>query len=117
MIVDVFLTEVLGKFLAEYLVEVIAGVSNPFVARDQQGEVRHHEDTFEQRHGAFVEIFPHLVADKKKLGLGVVDDVMHIVRLEFVKMGTMTAPYVRVARKVIPNANCYVRRRRFYRLF
>ena len=87
MIVDVFLTEVLGKFLAEYLVEVIAGVSNPFVARDQQGEVRHHEDTFEQRHGAFVEIFPHLVADKKKLGLGVVDDVMHIVRLEFVKNG------------------------------
>ena len=87
MIVDVFLTEVLGKFLAEYLVEVIAGVSNPFVARDQQGEVRHHEDTFEQRHGAFVEIFPHLVAYKKKLGLGVVDDVMHIVRLEFVKNG------------------------------
>ena len=87
VIVDVFLTEVLGKFLAEYLVEVIAGVGNPFVARYQQGEVRHHEDTFEQRHGAFVEIFPHLVADKKKLGLGVVDDVMHIVRLEFVKNG------------------------------
>ena len=87
MIVDVFLTEVLGEFLAEHLIEVLAGVSNPFVARYQQGEVRHHEDTFQQRHGAFVEVFPHLVADKKKLGFGVVDDVVHIVRLELVKNG------------------------------
>ena len=87
VVIDVFLAEVLGEFLAEHLVEVLAGVSNPFVARYQQGEVGHHEDAFQQRHGAFIEVFPYLVAYEKELGFGVVHDVVHIVGLELVKNG------------------------------
>ena len=95
---------------------MIAGVSNPFVARYQQGEVRHHEDTFQQRHGAFVEVFPHLVAYKKKLGLRVVDDVMHIVRLEFVKNGHDDRTIRQGSRKVTPQCELLRPQTAIYRL-
>ena len=63
VIVDVFLTEVLGEFLAEHLIEVLAGVSNPFVARYQQGEVRHHEDTFAATPGDLSLVLPKRILD------------------------------------------------------
>ena len=87
VIVDMLFAEVLGEFLAEHLIEVLAGIGDTFVTRHEQGEVRHHENAFQQGHGAFIEVFPYLVSYEKELGFGVIDDVVHIVRLELVKNG------------------------------
>ena len=65
MVVDMLFAEVLGVFPAEHLVEVLAGIGDPFVAADEQGEVVHHEDALQQRHGTFVQVLPHLVAYKE----------------------------------------------------
>ena len=59
----------------------------PFVAADYRVEVRHQYNAQQQRHGIFVQVFPYLVADKQQLGFGVVDNVVYVVSLEFVKYG------------------------------
>ena len=43
------------------------------------------DDTFQMRHGCFVEVFPHLVTDKEHSCFRMVYDVMDIVCLEFVE--------------------------------
>ena len=84
---DVLLAEVLGIFLPEHGVEVLAGVGQLLAARDGQGKVRQEDDAFQPGHGVLVQVLPHLVAHEEQAGLGVVDDVMHVVRLELVQDG------------------------------
>ena len=55
------------------------------VAANYRSEVRQQYDTHQQGHCLFIEVFPCPVADKQQLGFGMIDDVMNIVGLEFVK--------------------------------
>ena len=57
----------------------------PFIPADDRSEVCQQDDSHKQRHGFFVQVLPSLVADKKELGFGVVDDIVYIVCLELVK--------------------------------
>ena len=56
-------------YAREHLIEVLAGIGDTFVTRHEQGEVRHHENAFQQGHGAFIEVFPYLVSYEKELWL------------------------------------------------
>ena len=65
MIFDVFLAEILGIFLAEQLIQVFAGIIQLFRTGYQDREIRHQDDTFQNGHGGFIQIFPYLVAHKQ----------------------------------------------------
>ena len=87
MVGDVLLAEILGIFFAEELVQVLAGIVHFLAAGDEDGEVGHQEDAFQQGHGVFVQVFPNHVAHKEQLGFGVVHDVVYVVGLEFMQNG------------------------------
>ena len=82
MVADMFFAEIFGILLPEHFIQMFAGVIQLLAARDEDGEICHHHDAFQQRHGAFVQVLPYLIAYKQQFGFGVVHDVVHIVCLE-----------------------------------
>ncbi|EJX10502.1 hypothetical protein EVA_01128 [gut metagenome] len=89
---DVFGAEILGIALAVDGIAVFAGFNQLRVACHQQRKVVEQDDAFEQRHGLFVEVLPHAVAHKEQFGFGMVDNVVDVVRLEFVQDGHDDGP-------------------------
>ena len=82
----------LPNILAEQGVEVLPGEREPFGTAVHQREILHADDALQVRHTVFVQVFPYLVAHEEQLGLAVVDDVVHIVRFEFVQDGDDDGP-------------------------
>ena len=76
-----------GKTLSEQGVEMFAGERKFFGAAVHEREVLHANDALQGRHAVFVQVFPHLVAHEQQACFAVVDDVVHIIRLELVQDG------------------------------
>ena len=81
------LAEVFGELLAVEFVQVFAGVGELVGARDHQRVVRIVDDAFESRHLHGVDDRGHVVAHEEQAGLGVVDDIMDLLRIELVQDG------------------------------
>ena len=83
----VFAKEHHGKTLSEQGVEMFAGERKFFGAAVHEREVLHANDALQGRHTVLVQVFPHLVAHEQQACFAVVDDVVHIIRLELVQDG------------------------------
>ena len=78
---------IMGKTLSEQGVEMFAGERKFFGAAVHEREVLHANDALQGRHAVLVQVFPHLVAHEQQACFAVVDDVVHIIRLELVQDG------------------------------
>ena len=80
-------TEVARETVAEQFVQAFSCLGNALRARHEQGEVRQEDDSLQAGHTGFVEILPHLIAGEEHTRFGMVDNVMDVVRLEFMQDG------------------------------
>ena len=79
--------EALGILLAEETIEIGASLAQPLAPRHQQGIVGDIDCASQLLQGIRVEVLPYRGIDKEQLGIGVIDQVMHVVWLEFVQNG------------------------------
>ena len=82
---NILCTEAARIAFPELFVQVLAGISQLFRAWNHQIEVLQFDDTFQVRHGRFVEVLPYLIAYKQHAGLRMVYYIMYIVCFKFVK--------------------------------
>ena len=85
-------TEKLGIFLAEHLVEMLAGVGEFVGARHDKRVVGYVDDALQPRHLGGIDFRGHHVAHEEQFGIGVVDDVMHLFGHELVQDGHGDGP-------------------------
>ena len=85
IIIYVFLAEVLGELLSVERVQVLAGIGQFLRAREQQGVVRASDDALQSRHLVSINGTSHVVAGEEKLGVGMVHDVVNLLRHELME--------------------------------
>lgn len=86
-ITDIVHGEEFGVFSAEKFVQMPAGVIQIVRPAGGQGEIAQAKNAFEGGHGVLVQVFPYLIAYKEQTGFGMVDDIMYVVRFEFMENG------------------------------
>ncbi len=86
-VVYVLLAEVFGVLAAEKLVQAFAGLGKAVCARNEQGVIGDMDDSFQVGHGIGIEFGPYHVADKEYFCLGMVHDVVHLLRFELMEDG------------------------------
>ena len=88
----VLLPEILGEFLAVQLVQVLAGVGQLVGTAEHERVVGVVDDAFQVRHLRRVYLRGHMVAYEEQAGVGVVDDVVNLLRHEFMQDGYCHGP-------------------------
>ena len=81
------LSEILGKFLAVELVQVLAGIGELVSTADHQRIVGVVDNTFQTRHLRRIDDGGYMIAHKEKTRFGVVDDVMNLFCIKLMKDG------------------------------
>ena len=82
---NVFLTEIARELLSEQFIQMVACILQLFAPAHLQGEVGHQDNTFQQRHFGFVQSFPYHITYEEQTCFGMIDNIMNVVRLEFMQ--------------------------------
>ena len=87
MVVNVLGTEATGELLTEEAIEIIAGVAQLFVVCVEHLIVGEPQRTHQPWHLFGLERTPFLISHEEQFAFAMVDDVLHLRRMKFMKNG------------------------------
>lgn len=69
--------------MPEYLIQMVAGISQFFRTGYGYTEIFQFYDTFQMRHSCFIQVLPYLIAYEQQAGFRVVYNIVYLIGFEF----------------------------------